>query len=136
MGHETVNSETQLTYTVEGALYEKEALDLSITDATGNGKALEATLNDNGGNSESVKTQVTISYYTKAALFYRLRYSGNVPQDALVQEGNSFKIRVGQLPIKSSYLSSGERALIALKVTRTYGKYQGSTDLERKYDIP
>ncbi|MBI4404856.1 MAG: hypothetical protein HY537_11880 [Deltaproteobacteria bacterium] len=136
VGQEISDSPGKKVFVFEGALYAQEALKLALSDAGGSGKSMWVEVVDLQGVSQLVKTSFSIEYYTKAALIYRLRYQGKIGADNIALDGNHFRISLGQLPIESQYLASGQKALIRLSVHRSYGNHSGQLSLEKYYNVP
>lgn len=136
LGHEEAEQGSLKTYTFDGALYKSEAMDMAVRNVSGSGSNLKMTVEDRAGHSDIVKTSFRITYKTKAMMLYYVRYSGAVSTNLVTQNGNTFEINVGKLPIQSKFLSSGNMVRIYLDVYRTYGSHQSVKTLEIDYTIP
>ena len=106
-----------------------------VDHVEGNGQNLVLVVNDAQGISDFVTTTFSIWYYSKASVIYYLRYSGDVKPEYVTQNGNSFSIAVGHMPINSRYLESGTEIKIELDAHRSFAGHSAKKSLEKSATI-
>ena len=54
---------------------------------------------------------------------YTTKYEGEIPEDLVILDGDTFTIDIGKLPIESRFLRSGLGVEIKIVATRTFAGY-------------
>ncbi len=117
---------------VFNAILEKDAKRLKSKGLSGVGANLQLELVDRANKSDIVNTSFSVKYRvsksTDDARFrrvsdYRTKYEGEVPSDAIIQNGDRFTLNLGQLPIPPQYLEDGAAVELHLTANRSFGDY-------------
>lgn len=132
--HQEVNPD-QVTVVISNLMRESEVKQLSLTEITGNGIDLIATLEDQAPVTDLLTTSFTIKYFVKGVWAYNSKFIGSVPSELVTQDGNKLTIAVGKLPIAAKWFNPGKKIRIRLDVTRGFAERELSFELVNNHTI-
>jgi hypothetical protein len=116
---------------VFNAIKEKDVAKLKSEGLLGNGSNLQLKLVDRADKSDIVKTDFSLKYRIdkfaddldiRPSNDYRTQYEGAVPPEAVIQEGSTFTINLGKLPIAPELLQPGTKIEVQLTANRSFGE--------------
>ncbi len=117
-------------FIVYNAIYKKDATRLESKGLSGRDRNLQLTLIDQADQSNLIATKFNITYSTtrsdprfRRVSDYTTKYEGEIPEDLVILDGDTFTIDIGKLPIESRYLRSGLGVEIKIVATRTFAGY-------------
>lgn len=120
-------------FVVYNAILAGDATRLEEIALTGNGNDLKLILTDRANKSNLIATKFKIKYNVtesdprfRPVYDYSTKFTGDVPDNLVVINGDRFTLNIGQLPIPADYLKPGLGVQIELLATRTFSGY--STD--------
>ena len=135
---------------VFNAVRTKDVADLSIDGLFGQGANLELNITDEAEKSNLITTDFLIDYRVgepaenKGFLGlgndtdYKTKYEGSIPDTAIAIDGNSFTLKLGELPIPQQYLQPGLKVEIEVVAKRSLGENSQAKKLSTRtaIDIP
>jgi hypothetical protein len=122
------NNITQLI--VYNAMLASEATQLKSQGLSGTGSSLQLKLVDGADRSNLIATKFRLKYRTtrsdpryRELSDYTTKYSGEIPAQLIVSDGNRFTIDLGKLPIEQNALRSGMGVEVDLVAVRSFAGY-------------
>ncbi len=124
-----IKRESVSEFFVYNAVREKDVTKLRHQGISGSGSDLTMRLVDRAQKSELLDTDFSIKFrVTKSAadaqfrrvFDYKTQYEGEVPAEAVSQNGDNFSINVGSLPISQELLVPGTAVEIQLTANRSF----------------
>ncbi|WP_036479262.1 hypothetical protein [Myxosarcina sp. GI1] len=115
---------------VFNAVKEKNVTRLTSKGVSGNGSNLQWEIVDKANQSDVLNTDFTIAYRvspsSEEARFrrvydYETKYSGEVPAEAIIREGDRFTLELGKLPVPPESLQPGVAIEVSLVANRSLG---------------
>lgn len=146
----TVKRDNLTELFVFNAVRTKDVANLTIDGLYGQGANLELDILDKAEQSDLIATDFLIDYRVgepsenKGFLGlggntdYKTKYEGSIPTEAIVKEGNSFSLKLGELPIPQQYLQPGLKVEVEVVAKRSLGENSQSKKLSTRtaIDIP
>jgi hypothetical protein len=123
-------------FVVYNALRSGEATQLGDLVLTGNGQGLKLFLVDKADRSNLVATKFKLKYKVtdedprfRPPSVYSTQYSGDIPDNLVVVNGNQITLNIGQLPIPPQYLKPGVGVEVELTAIRSFSNYTAQQEL-------
>ena len=115
---------------VFNAILEKDVTRLKSEGFSGVRENLQLQLVDKANRSDIINTSFSVKYRvsnsTEDARFrrvadYKTKYEGEVPNEAIMRNGDRFSLNLGQLPIPPQYLENGTAVELYVTAHRSFG---------------
>ena len=115
----TVNGVRNVSIT--DAAFTEEVRSLELSEISGEGQNLVATFKDSGNLPDSLTSEFHVNYYTRGVLFFKQRFSGAVPVSLVSRNGDTYTVRLGELPFDAGYKEAGTLIKLDISVKRRLG---------------
>ena len=118
---------------VFNAVRTKDVADLTIDGLFGQGTGLELDVFDEAEQSNLIGTDFSVKYkigeksenknfFGGSSTVYKTKFEGSIPPEAIVQKGNLFTLKLGELPIPPEYLKPGVDVEVEVVAKRYLGE--------------